>query len=366
MKTRWIVITIVLLLSLVATSSVSAGQSSKLPKWEVAFDAAQYGLGHTFSGAVFKNKMYFNFSAESGDQVWSTPDGKNWSLAWQASSVQEGYESIMSMTVFKNQLYLDLYDQGGEFPTRVMRTRDGKNWETVIIADTTETYFHEYTTFTTFNGAIYAGGLYCTSLPEDYCENFLIRSTSGDPGTWEKVTQFLDVGIASFETFKGALYMSGEGERVQIWRSFDGVNWEPVITDGFGEATNDRSGGFGVLGGFLYLGTGLSDPNGGDIWRTRDGVNWEPVTLNGFGDPNNAAFAGFVTHKGLLYTYSASETGCQVFSSKDGVHWKPANKPGWEDPNKVAVYREFGRVIFKGKLYMGTFWAGSVMKLVMP
>ncbi len=38
MKTRVWILTIILLLSLVVTSSVSAGKGPRLPTWEVAFD----------------------------------------------------------------------------------------------------------------------------------------------------------------------------------------------------------------------------------------------------------------------------------------------------------------------------------------
>ncbi len=100
---------------------------------------------------------------------------KTWSLAWTASSVQDGYVDIGAMTVFKGQLYQFLYPRGDSgYSERVMRTRDGQNWETVIIADNTETYFHSPTVFTTFNGALYVGGLTCNI--DDECYGFLMRS----------------------------------------------------------------------------------------------------------------------------------------------------------------------------------------------
>ncbi len=361
MKTRWIVITIVLLLSLVATSSVSTGQGLNLPKWEVAFDPVPYFGENTGTsyGVVFKDKMYFSFwGPDSGEQVWGTKDGKNWSLAWDLPAVTDGFTDVYGMTVFKNQLYFIL--SRDETGSEILRTADGKYWEIVTWG---EEEGSSVCRMTTFKNALYIA----------YC-NFdggmtLYRSTNANPGTWKEVAQFPDwIAPSTFETFKGALYMGSDdryGPPAQIVRSYDGVNWEMVTPDGFGDPNNLLVWGFGQRNGYLYASTGSWE--GGDIWRSRDGMSWEPVSKDGLGNPNNLAF-GFVTYKNLLYTYSVNNAeGCSVYSSKDGVHWMPANEPGWGDPVNIAVYLNSGRVVFKGALYMG-IWGGSgrVMKLVMP
>jgi hypothetical protein len=367
MKTRVLILTIVLLFSLVITSSVSAGKGPKLPKWEKVFDPVPY-MGEetgTDAGVAFEGKLYFKFSAKTGDQVWASSDGKSWSFAWDANSIQEGYEMIAIPTVFKDQLYLAVGDAEELLPLQIMRTRDGRQWEAVV--PSFEGWFSGG--FTSFQGALYVG--ICDVIEDYHCR--LWRSPSGDPGTWEEVAVFPTWNdISSFATFKGGLYVSSmftldeDGfTAAQIWRSFDGVNWEPVIMNGFGNPSNITTWSFGQKDGYLYVGTGGFE-GGGDIWRTRDGRNWKPVTKDGLGNPNNLVF-GFVTYQNLLYAYSVNFVdGCEVYSSKDGIHWTPANEPGWGDTANSVVWQDDARVIFKGDLYMGLWGPGGVWKLAKP
>jgi hypothetical protein len=43
----------------------------------------------------------------------------------------------------------------------------------------------------------------------------------------------------------------------------------------------------------------LEEFAGADLWRTRDGIHWEPVTLNGFDEPTNYGFRTMLHHRGL-------------------------------------------------------------------
>lgn len=375
MKKSMFVVTIILLLSLVLTTTAMAGKQTRLPTWEQVFDPAPiFGEGEFWAtGVEFKNTLYFGgFGDATGGQMIGTRDGKHWSLAWKASSFQEGFEAIGPMHVFKNQLYISLDDFDDEYPSQIMRTPDGKHWELVA----TEEWADDYSTgfcggSTLFQGAFYRADCYWSDTSTGVR---LLRSTSGDPGTWEVVAQFPDwvpfFAPLSFETFKGALYMisdfidrDGIYYPAEIWRSFDGVSWELVITPGFGDETNIRGGSFGQKSGYLYASMGYDDSGGGDIYRTKDGLHWEPVTTDGFGDENNLSFAAFVTYQGRLYAYAGNWSGIQVYSSKDGVNWTLASEPGLGDPRNYGVVREYGRVIFKGNLYTGVMGPGGVYRL---
>jgi len=55
---------------------------------------------------------------------------------------------------------------------------------------------------------------------------------------------------------------------------------------------------------------------GGDLWKTEDGVRWEPVTLNGLGSPGNYGFRTMVS--GSLYLGTSNpfqEGGCEVWGA---------------------------------------------------
>ncbi len=311
--------------------------------------------------------MYFVIgSTNTVWQVWGTPDGENWSQAWEASSIQEGFEIIGAMAVFKNHLYLVLEDWVGEnlASPRIMRTADGQNWETVAIADSGETYSTWFGIFTSFEGALYTVVGYDN---EGVLTYHLWRSISGDPGTWEDVAQF-PWPVAAFATFKGALYASSDwydGGPAQVWRSFDGMGWEPVTEDGFGDPANINTANFGQKDGYLYVSL-ASFEGGGDIWRTKDGMHWKPVTTDGLGNPSNYGF-GFVTYKKYLYAFSANDAqGVIAYRSKNGLNWQPANEPGWGDPANWAVLRDGARVTFKGKLYVAPYGPAGILRLAHP
>ena len=387
MKKRVLIVTIILLLSLLATTSVTAAKDPRLPTWENVFNPAEQ-IGEdafTDSGIEFKGKMYFIFRdyvTEEGEvvwnQVWGTQDGRNWSFAWDANSILPGYEQINHLSVFKDQLYAVLGDFEGVLPEVVVRTPDGLGWESVAEAprygDEEEGEGGTFSgRFTSFQGSLYAPITFYHWWPEDFMiTTRLWRTSSGDPGTWEEVVEFpgWNEGIASMAIFKGAIYVSSmwasneeNGEStVKIWRSFDGVSWEAVTMDGFGDPGNIVSWSFGQKDGYLYI--GLGNFEGGQIWRTKAGMSWQPVNQDGLGNPNNLAF-GFVTYQKLLYAYSVNlEEGCIVYASKDGLNYTPANEPGWGDPANNAVWQDDAWVIFKGDLYMGSYGPGGVYKLV--
>ena len=94
----------------------------------------------------------------------------------------------------------------------------------------------------------------------------------------------------TFQVFKGALYLASdyvlsppdwEPAPDQIWRTFDGTNWEVVVADGFGNPGADGLGGFAEYKGYLYVGAESGEEGGAQIWRSRDGLTWEPVSLEG-------------------------------------------------------------------------------------
>jgi hypothetical protein len=360
MKKSMFVVTLILLLSLMAISTVAAGTDFRLARWEQVFDPQTYmgGDAEPKSATEFNGKLYFFIWGETNSGVWVTQDGRDWSLAWDAYSIQEGCHISDYLSEFKGKLYLVMDCQTEWFKKAIMRTSDGEHWEEVAFIEDAEDFGTWYSGgFTSFQGSLYVGR--CVWFP-DRLDCRLSRSISGDPGTWEEVAVFPGWNeIASFASFNGALYVSSlftfdeaGNTPAQVWRSFDGLNWEPVTLDGFGDPGNIATWSFGQKDSFLYIGMG--NGNGGQIWRTKDGMDWQAVTQDGLGDPFNLGF-GFVTYQNLLYTYSVNlEQGCRVYASSDGIHYTPVNKPGWGDPANQTVRTDKARVVFNGALYMGT------------
>ena len=69
---------------------------------------------------------------------------------------------------------------------------------------------------------------------------------------------------------------------------------------------------------------------GADLWKTRDGVTWEPVSLDGFGNPHNYGFRTMVS--GSLYVGTANPyagQGCEVWA---GLSGPPGPTVTWDLP----------------------------------
>ena len=199
----------------------------------------------------------------------------------------------------------------------------------------------------------------------------IFRSPTGDSGTWQEVIDFPGWNFpGSFQVFKGALYVasdwvftpSWEPAPDQIWRTYDGVNWEMVVGDGFGNLPIDDLGGFAEYKGYLYVGEGIDAVHGGQIWRSKDGLKWDPVIMDGFGNPLNEKIDGLVVYQGELYAYTVNWTeGCSVFRTKDAKSWELVNEPGWGNPTYATSHLTSAQAVFKGDLYMGVIGPQGVL-----
>lgn len=398
-------INITLIASLFATSLAYAGGSQ--PTWETAFDPGTVWTDpYYFVHAVeeFKNDLYivvgnpgwFDNPAVAG-QIFRSPDGKNWEpvidLGFGQGAVEDAcgtnyYDTSWDMTVFQNQLYVFTFDSCGLRPSLILRSSDGVTWEQIagtdelglIASDGVNTYYGQFHKFGVFNDMIYASVSYF-DMEDLFVASVIFRSPTGAPGTWEKVMKFPGwSGAGSFHVFKGALYVASDWVSVppdwnfgpeQIWRTFDGVNWE-MVAEGFGNPGADSLGGFADYKGYLYVGTVVYLGGSGQIWRTKDGKEWEPVPLDGMGDLTEIKIDGLVVYQGELYAYTSDwhmveGHGVSVFRTSDAKTWEPVNTPGWGDPNNTASHLEAAQVVYKGDLYIGVVGVqGKLMRMVNP
>jgi hypothetical protein len=92
--------------------------------------------------------------------------------------------------------------------------------------------------------------------------------------------------------FNNALYayvshVGGTSKGAEIWRCTTTVctsqsDWTKVMDNGFGNPQNQYIYGGAVFGSHLYAAV-RNDSTGVQIYRTSDGTNWEPVSLDGLG-----------------------------------------------------------------------------------
>jgi hypothetical protein len=167
-----------------------------------------------------------------------------------------------------------------------------------------------------------------------------------------------NVGLWSMIEFDGYLYVGtmnwdfSKYGGCEIWRSFDGVNWEQVVERGFRSDMNlvDISSGvsnvyawsMNVFQDRLYVGTFNANYRwfsvlgmGCQLWRSDDGTLWEKVPLpngttgeydNGFGKGDNYGIRTMVTYQDKLYVGTATnvieDSGCEIWRY-DGELWEP-------------------------------------------
>ncbi len=406
MYRKWMIaICIAVVLSLAGSGWVSASRG--LPTWGTAFDPSSYMLGpyHQIQVVeVFKGNLYavagdpqwfdWEVDRDSAAQIFRSRDGKIWKpaseIGFGLGAVEDDcgtnyYDTAWDMQVFEGYLYMTAFDSCFTRPGMIMRSADGLNWETVA---TTQELGSEWNCEGScfgqfFKLGVYKGMLY-TSFnyynPEaDMVTSFIYRSPNGNPGTWEELIEFPGwYGPGSFFEFKDTLYLASDTIYApdwselpdQIWRTVDGVNWEVVVADGFGNPGTDSMGAFATYKDYLYVGEGVYYEEGyaGQIWRSRDGLQWEPVVMDGFGNPLDVKVDGLIVYNGYLYAYTVNwEEGGSVFRTKDAVKWERVSEPGWGNPTNIATHLNSGQAIFRGELYMGQIGPqGVLVKMVKP
>lgn len=193
--------------------------------------------------------------------------------------------------------------------------------------------------------------------------NFRIQKFSpGTPG-WKQsnINGFGIRGngaISSMAEFGGYLY-AGTGGEGQLWRSADGVNWQPVMGNGFDGSGNYWITSLFVFDGQLYAGTYNEWGNGGQVWRSSNGTEWEPVTPDGYNQGKNLEVHYMSTYNGELYfstwadTYGSAE-GFELWKSPTGNwdDWTQVEYDGFGNANNASAVSILG---FENHLYVSTF-----------
>ena len=157
-----------------------------------------------------------------------------------------------------------------------------------------------YRALAQFNGYLYACGIGTWMPPVPY--NTIIRSASGDPGSWEDVSGIIrgTTNIRAITEWNGKLYVAASvPSGAVVFASADPAtnDWTPVSIPGLGgDKPGDNSEIYylAVFNNHLYAST-VNLVNGFEVWKT-DGtpdINnpgkyvWTPVIQHGFGDTWN-------------------------------------------------------------------------------
>ncbi|MBW1802076.1 MAG: hypothetical protein JRJ85_15255 [Deltaproteobacteria bacterium] len=173
---------------------------------------------------------------------------------------------------------------------------------------------------------------------------------------WDSVASFYGRAgaIAALDDYLYFNFQNFITLHMEIWRSFDGIVWKPITTNGFGYTNNWLGYTMKVFDGKLYLGTYNND-DGPEIWNTESGVTWSRVVSGGFGDGNvHFAIGNMVVAGSQLYvaTWSSNtmSNGTEIWRTRDGLHWEQVNEDGFSNPLRYKVERCPKSKIMRGLL----------------
>jgi hypothetical protein len=161
--------------------------------------------------------------------------------------------------------------------------------------------------------------------------------------------------------FKGQLYagITNSGPGAQIWRQTK-TGWEAVTMDGFEDGGNRAIDHLYEYKGYLYASTynctneECTTTNGGQLWRSPDGLTWQPVTWDGFGNRDNAEIFRMAKLGARLCAVTLSlDEQSELWCSESGEPdtWTIQLEPGFGETGKLNI--------FSLQEYNGAFFAGG-------
>lgn len=294
------------------------------------------------SMGVFEGYLYAGISDWSSNDdlnIYRTADGK----IWEPSNTLF-YGGVSTLKGFGDYIY------AGTWNGEIWRSANGLDWTHVFTSD------WGFSHFSTFNNAMYAA-VYTDSA---ITGTIIYKTTDGIDWvpfiTNGNGTQSVS-GVTSSATFNGLHYFGAadwsDTTGVHIWRT-DGNTVTEVVDDGFGDPLNRAPGGMAVLGNYLYVSVGLDD--GYEVWRSPNGDSgtWEQVFDGSPDEPGFTHLTGLAALGNELFlVVQNDETGMQIWSTKNGLNWIKVVSSGFGDANNLRTEWSNGIAIFKNSLFVG-------------
>lgn len=337
---------------------------------------SQNGFGdsnnrYAWSMRAFGPHLYVGtLNRSAGAQIWRF-DGNWWELVVAGGLTSGDNQGVRNLEVCHGALYagVDNPAQGAE----LWRSADGTTWEATIQGGFgTQTVRNVRGLFcVVFDSQEYLyAGLHNSSGP-----GRLLRSTNGN--TWQVITlngfgDFANSSIHALEMFDGALYAGTRNNLgLQIWRSFDGVNFEAVVgpgsavPGGFGHERTNATMDLHEFDGRMFVGV-INALGGFGVYATPNGTDYTKIGADGFGVPGNDYSWRFATYENALWmgtlnrlSFLQGVLGAGVWRSNDAVAWEQmvgsstATHMGWgfDDTDNIGTRT---LEVFQGKLYLGT------------
>jgi hypothetical protein len=214
---------------------------------------------------------------------------------FKAEGADDGYLYVGTLNNMGNLMsfYIETLLEGGDIldapvrPPEILRYRPDwgpTEWEVVfdyrdVEAESNfETIGFRFMTVVQLPDPEKQGGLssylYAATQGED---SVLWRTKTGNPGDWELAFTYDELGgsIRWIEELNGRMYLAVAYDSFgdvpppgEIWVSDDGLNFWPIMQDGFGDPNNRGVQALIAWQGWIYAGT-KNDVDGFDVWKLR-------------------------------------------------------------------------------------------------
>lgn len=337
-------------------------------KWE---QVGAPGLGNThnssFNFVTFHNRLFAlaNNLNDHGIEIWVSEDGLHFTQI-EKGGFGDPHNDWVEGFVFNDRLIVVV--SGAASGPQIWVSDDGlafRQTESGGLGDKGNTGFATVRTQPVLDGKLYVG----TSNPSTGGE---IWRTS-DGLLWERVAdkgleRSSNTSLNPFLVFNRHLYAIGVSaggldklKGLEVYRSADGVAWQKVVTDGFGQGKERNVTGTLVeFKGRLYLTTNTMDPRillpgrpserlaprGFQLWVSDDGAKWTQIGKDGFG-VSTALYASMNIIGGFAYlSVFDYHKGSQLLRSTDGQDWKLV----YGEPNPSFFSMGGGAIEFKDHL----------------
>ncbi len=358
--------------------------------WEKVADQGFGDTGNRFRTVItFGDYLYIGTdNPYNGAQIWRSPDGTTWEQIITDGFGDMDNRRIQCFAEYQGYLYAGTGKNslGGE----LWRSADGMSWEAVAADEEPGAFyddgFGDDANIRIFDlyaetGMLWAGTLNASGNAQIW------RSADGE--TWEQAVSDgfgqLNGMAVTIRTFQDACYAAlvGTDGGCQLWTSDtgDAGTWTQIMSGGFGDADNVELYLYGPFNGYLYGGT-WNYVAGGELWRSEDGMNWEPVIAdevdpddegtdeNGLGNPNNMALSCTLLHQGtfcVMADYNEID-GASIWANvtDDSSALHRASLDGWGNKNNMFM---IGPVYFDYCIYAASYnWVdgGEVHRAWLP
>ena len=273
------------------------------------------------------------------NDVWWSVDGGSWrentsNAGWTAREFHQ-------VVAYRGRMYL----MGGVAAVTVNSTEnkndvwsslDGKNWSLVTdSADWTARGHHQ--------ALVHKGRMYVLGGKDTQHRNDVWSSADGKK--WSLVTGSADWSVALYRAVahNGRMYVTGGYGRSDVWSSADGSIWRFEGNAAWGprhfHQAVSHAGRLYVLGGIQ----GYNRRN--DVWSSLDGRNWvrEKADNNAFWAKRDRYQA--LSRDGLLYVLGGNTNGTNAGLSKDV--WSSSDGKSWTEETAAAGWgaREYHQAL---------------------